>query len=89
MKWEVVDLKDAPESLQSRVNEKFKMYDGDGQLLQVVKTEMAYNAYLNAGNLCTVLTVWNFNLDEVNEDSMTVGEIQQFMKHPEMKFWFS
>ena len=89
MKWEVIDLKAAPESLQNRINEKLSMYEGEGEVLKVIETDHSFTAYMNVGNLCTVLTVWKFNVDEVNEDSMTIGDIKVFMDHPTTNWWFS
>lgn len=88
MDRKVIDLKDAPEVLQKRVNRKMSHHGEDANLLQVIQTEHRYLAYLSIGNLCMILSVWNFNHDEVNEDTMTVGEIKEFMNHPLMKMWF-
>lgn len=89
MERKIIDLKDAPESLQKAVEKELSREDYETSLLQVIKTEHRYLAYLSIFNLCMILSVWNFNLEEVNENSMAVGEIKEFMEHPSMKVWFS
>ena len=89
MDRKVIDLKDAPEVLQKAVEKKLSRHDYDSTLLQVIQTEHRCLAYLSIGNLCMILSLWNFNLEKVSEDSMTVGEMKEFMDHPTMKVWFS
>lgn len=92
--WKQVELHTTPAEYQQRISTYLKNRNG-AQLLKVIacinNDELyKYTSYLSWGNTCTVISMW---LDGglygmFNEGSMTVGEMKEFIEHPEMSFWF-
>ncbi len=92
---------DMPEKLRNATKEYLNTYKGSKLLTTTIREswpykdksikDTTYGAYLEWGNLLTVLSIMEcskheWSDDEVKNSSMKAGDIQEFIKH---SIWFN